>query len=912
MFLTTMQATFPQTARPTIGRRGLAAALLTVLLIAAVYWAPGDLTFHGRLALIAFGLSVIGWTLTKLNDTFVALLAALGLVLTHTIDADEFFASIGNSVVWLMIGAFIVARALNQSGLSARLTYAMTRSARTVDQLFYLLTAVLLLTALVIPSTSGRAALLVPVYQAIATSLQNPRINRALALALPVNILLTAIGSLVGAGAHLVINDTLAQMTGSRFSFGEWMLMGMPFAVVSAFTSTWVILHLFLNRQERRLRLDAYLRSHLPKPGAWTRQERYIALVALALVALWATEAWHGVDNALVAVFGALAVTVPSWGALKFKEAAKGVEWEMILFVSASLALSDALVRSGAGRWLVDLLMVRSGLSALGSQLAILTGVAVITLTSHLYITSRSARGAVIAPLVILLALSMKLDPHVLAWVTAAGVGYCITLVVSAKPLAMFQQMNSDQPAYTAGDLARLSGVLAPLHLVLILLFALFYWPQMARPAQAAGSPSIQVDLMSSPVMRQTPGLLRERSLAPNALLAEAGVVRTGGEFTFVPAPACTCQLETSKESNASAAPQKEPALGAAGSSQNSEENKAGVGNSNEDSVPTAIPATPTATPTVTPTATPTATPTMTPVLTVRPGITPTPPMQPGDLDDDLEDWTPIDDDDDEAPVPDDDDLAPIRTPTPPAQGNEQRTPPAPAPPNGDDGDQNDGEDERENDVDKGAAPSATPLSSDHSRDEESDDAGDDVGDDDSDDDSNNDGGDAEAHQEDHRQNSPSPVAPPTEGDDDDQDDDDRDDDDQDGDMRNASSPSSTAVDDTDKDRRENEHAAQPSNNERENQRAEEEQPQSSRDEDDDEDDRSEDAGSEASTGSAPSASPAHHPEHTNDAPPSPAPPAAPAHEPGGNSPPPSPPSDGEDDENDSDGDKGEDHAEDD
>lgn len=78
-----------------------------------------------------FGLSVIGWTLTKLNDTFVALLAAIGLVLLGTLDADGFFASIGNSVVWLMIGAFIVARALNHSGLAVRFTYAMTHSSRT-------------------------------------------------------------------------------------------------------------------------------------------------------------------------------------------------------------------------------------------------------------------------------------------------------------------------------------------------------------------------------------------------------------------------------------------------------------------------------------------------------------------------------------------------------------------------------------------------------------------------------------------------------------------------------------------------------------------------------------------------------------------------------------------------------------
>lgn len=655
MFLTTMQATYPKTAHTVIGRRGLAAVLLTVLVIAAVYWAPDDLSVHGRIALAAFGLSVIGWTLTKLNDTFVALLAALGLVLTHTIAADEFFASIGNSVVWLMIGAFIVARALNQSGLSARFTYSMTRGARSVGQLFYLLTAVLLVTALVIPSTSGRAALLVPVHQAIATTLQNPRINRALALALPVNILLTAIGSLVGAGAHLVINDTLAQMTGSRFSFGEWVLMGMPFAIVSAFASTWVILHLFLNRQERSLRLDTFLRSQMPKPGAWTQQERYIALVTLTLVGLWASEAWHGIDNALIAVLGALAVTVPNFGALKFKEAAKGVEWEMILFVAASLALSEALVRSGAGRWLVDLLMVRSGLSALESQIAILVGVTMITLTSHVYITSRSARGAVIAPLVILLALSMEIDPRILAWVTAAGVGYCITLVVSAKPLAMFQQMGGAQPAYSASDLARLSGVLAPLHVGLILLFAFFYWPHMIKPLHAADGETQTSVLATAPVMRQSPGLLRDRSLAPNALLAEAGIVRTDNQFMLTPLCACALEKGSAEEAVVSDALLVAPAL----------QNTPDVENAKENVIDAAA-STPTLTVTPTETATPTATSTPTPAATPTPRATPTKALQPADLDEDLEQWDFSDDNDWEDLGLDDDDVLFAATATPP------------------------------------------------------------------------------------------------------------------------------------------------------------------------------------------------------------------------------------------------------
>jgi anion transporter len=549
-----MTTTPTPTPRWTFAPRTWLAVGLAGVSVLGVALIPGDLSPAGRVALGVFVLTVIGWTLTKLNDTYVALFAALGLVLTSTLQSESFFASLGNSVVWLMFGAFIVARGLNQSGLSARLTQLAARRARTVSELFYLLTAVLLVTALLIPSTSARAALMLPLYQALAAAFRDRQLNRALALMLPVNILLTGVASLVGAGAHLVINDALGALTGRPFTFVEWLLMGLPFAAISAFGATWLIVHLFLDARRRGLQLGEGALAGLPQPGPLTVAEKYMLSVTFAVVALWATEPLHHLDHAVVAVLGALAVALPKPGILKFKEAAKGVEWEMILFVSASLALSTALVESGAGAWLVQALLVRSGLSELGSQLLALAGVALVTLTSHLYITSRSARGAVIAPLTVLLAYSLGLDPRVLAFVTAAGIGYCITLVVSAKPLTMFQQIDGgDRPTFAPGDLLKLSGLLTPAHAVLVVAFGLFYWPLFGGEASAAPVNAAQpltraeAQLADSPLATGQSGLLGGAAFVPEIVLRGAGLSRREGAWQIVsqPAPASAESPET-------------------------------------------------------------------------------------------------------------------------------------------------------------------------------------------------------------------------------------------------------------------------------------------------------------------------------------------------------------------------------
>nr|MCU0493843.1 anion permease [Chloroflexaceae bacterium] len=107
---------------PRLDRKQTIALVLAIVSVLGIGFMPGDLTTAGRIALGTFALTVIGWTLTRLNDTTVALFAVIGLVLSATISTESFFASLGNSVVWLMIGAFIVASALNKSGASARLT----------------------------------------------------------------------------------------------------------------------------------------------------------------------------------------------------------------------------------------------------------------------------------------------------------------------------------------------------------------------------------------------------------------------------------------------------------------------------------------------------------------------------------------------------------------------------------------------------------------------------------------------------------------------------------------------------------------------------------------------------------------------------------------------------------------------
>lgn len=467
------------------------AVLLSVMIIAVVGGVP-DLGIHAKVAFITFGLAIVGWTLTEINDTYIALAAAIVFAATGIDEPDEFFETLGDPLIWLMLASFMIAAAVKMSGLSERIALLVTRRARTVRQLFVLLTIVLIGTTFLVPSTSGRAALMLPVFLALRAVMPNERVARALSLLFPVIILLSAIASLVGAGAHLMTADILWRTGGEYLSFGRWLVMGLPFALASSFTAMAAIMFLFMNRSDRGepIHLDG---EAVAARKPWSRTELIVAGVVGALVILWVTETLHGVNSTLIALLGGLLLTAPMLNIISFKNALKEVDWGMLIFMAATLELGEALIESGGAQWLVDnLFMVFEG--GIGdSPLASVTLVAGFGLLSHLVITSRSSRASVITPLVIFLATALGFSSTTFAFMTAAATGFCLTLPVSAKPVAMFAKVEG--PTYSPRDLLKLSGALLPIHLVLLVVFAFFIWPTLglniaqAKPSEAPPAP---------------------------------------------------------------------------------------------------------------------------------------------------------------------------------------------------------------------------------------------------------------------------------------------------------------------------------------------------------------------------------------------------------------------------------------
>ena len=459
-------------------------AFLSALLLGVFVWlAPHNLPDNAAIALLLVGLAIIGWTLTPIPDSVVAIAAALGLVLTGSFPEERFYAAMGSELIWLLISAFIIAAAVQSSGLTERFARAATRPFSSVVGLFHVLTLVISATAFMIPSTSGRAALLVPVFLSLLPGMPTERLRRALALLFPTVILLSAGGSLIGAGAHFVAAEAIRSSGGVPVSFFNWIALGLPIALISTHSAAALILILFVPPKERRLPLDMYDTEnvHSSRP----KQKRLMILLT-GLIIAWSTTALHGLGVAIIACIGAVLVVTPFFTDEKAKTLFRNVEIELLVFLAATVVIAQAVVHTGKSKWFADQILMVAPLELMENRVFAILIATFIAVVAHVFINSRSARAAVLIPSLALPLAEFGHDVTTLVMVTVLGTGFCQTMVASAKPIAVFKSASKE--CFKQADLFKLALPLLPLKMLIIAVFAIFIWPIQIQSLAVPGS----------------------------------------------------------------------------------------------------------------------------------------------------------------------------------------------------------------------------------------------------------------------------------------------------------------------------------------------------------------------------------------------------------------------------------------
>lgn len=109
-----------------------------ILIVEIVLLLPSSLTMEAKWSLFGFCSAIILWTTTTINSAYIALGSVLFLIISGTAKQDLLFDSLASDVIWLMIGSFILGRALQITGLAEKMTYFVVNRARNISGLCWI------------------------------------------------------------------------------------------------------------------------------------------------------------------------------------------------------------------------------------------------------------------------------------------------------------------------------------------------------------------------------------------------------------------------------------------------------------------------------------------------------------------------------------------------------------------------------------------------------------------------------------------------------------------------------------------------------------------------------------------------------------------------------------------------------
>lgn len=454
-----------------LARKGFPFAVL-LLLAGTAYLllqqqGPEGLSAHGWRAMIVFGLCIVLWISQLLPLAITSLLGLALLPLLGVMPADQAYSMFGNSAVFFILGAFILATGVMKTGLSEHLALALLDKVGLGPR--RLLLAMLLLPAFMAAFMPEHAvaAVMLPIAWAVVRGLKltaGDRYAQSLFLALAWGAIIGGVTTLLGGARGPLALALVEELTGRTFSFADWTLAALPLVLCLLLIAAAVLL-LFtpcegLDVQSARLRIE----ERQLELGRLSLQGRIMGLLLLLTVLAWVFVGHQlGLAGiALVSVVLMFALRLVSW-----TDVETHVSWGVVLMYGGAIAIGKALTVTGAAAWLAEA-CIPAGLS--GLLLLAVLALATLLMTEAV---SNAAAVAILLPVAISAGISAGFDPITVALAVGIVAGFAFMLPMGTPPNAMVFGTGYVKSA----AMLRYGAILTGSALLLFVLVAWLWWP---------------------------------------------------------------------------------------------------------------------------------------------------------------------------------------------------------------------------------------------------------------------------------------------------------------------------------------------------------------------------------------------------------------------------------------------------
>ena len=409
--------------------------------------------------------------------------------LTGVMDIQAVAAPFGSKFIWLFLGGFVLALALERHGLHRRFALHLLRriggGPRRTLLGFMLATALLSMWI----SNTATTLMMLPMVMAVLALLEEGREPLPWGSSLVLGVAYAAntggMATLVGTPPNAALAGVASDRFGVEIGFAEWMGVGLPIAAVVLTTVYLGLVRLHrLPRGQGQGATARVVQDELAKLGPMGTAERRVMLLFAGTAGLWMFRRplnllldplGFALNDTSVAVAAGVACfalpaarrrEVPA-GSLLEAEDLKRLPWDILLLFGGGLALAKGFEAAGWAAVLAE------GAAGLGwSQWAMLAAVTALGLFAT-ELMSNLALTLLLTPVAGALAVGMGLHPLFFAAPVALASSGAFMLPMATPPNAIVFSSGR----FTMSGMARTGLVFNLLTLVIVLLLWMWLAP---------------------------------------------------------------------------------------------------------------------------------------------------------------------------------------------------------------------------------------------------------------------------------------------------------------------------------------------------------------------------------------------------------------------------------------------------
>ncbi len=395
-------------------------------------------------------LTAAWWVTEAIPIPATSLIPFAAFPIAGVIDHREAASALGDHVILLLMGAFMLSKGLEKSGAHERLALYMIRlvgaSGKRLVAGFMIASA---LTSMWVSNTAT-TLMLMPIALAILGRARDRSLDVPVVLGVAYAASIGGLGTLIGTPPNVIFAGVYERATGSEYGFLEWMKTGVPVVALGTLLSI-----LWLTR-----RISVREEVVIPAPGGWTAAEVRTLMVFAAAVCLWITRiepfggwsSWFGLGSAgdstvaLLAVAAMFLIPDGKGGALLDWKWASDIPWGMLLLFAGGICIAIAFEKSGLSTLIGTSL---AGAKMLPPFVLMLLICLVVTFMSEL--TSNTAVATLVLPVLASVAEGTGLSATILMAPAAMAASSGFMLPVSTAPNAIAYGTGR----VTIGEMAR-------------------------------------------------------------------------------------------------------------------------------------------------------------------------------------------------------------------------------------------------------------------------------------------------------------------------------------------------------------------------------------------------------------------------------------------------------------------------